>query len=70
MIRYIGKRLLWMIPVMLGIAILIFSIMYICPGDPASSLLGPSATAVELGRQRNDVDMGGGRKRKAGHEEE
>ena len=32
MIRYIGKRLLWMIPVMLGIAVLIFSIMYICPG--------------------------------------
>ena len=27
--RYILKRLLWMIPVMLGIAILIFSIMYI-----------------------------------------
>ena len=48
MIRYIGKRLLWMIPVMLGIAILIFSIMYICPGDPAQSMLGPSATAVEL----------------------
>ena len=36
--RYILKRLLWMIPVMLGIAILIFSIMYICPGDPAVRL--------------------------------
>ena len=55
MIRYIGKRLLWMIPVMLGIAILIFSIMYICPGDPASSLLGPSASAVELAAKREEM---------------
>ena len=57
MIRYIGKRLLWMIPVMLGIAILIFSIMYICPGDPASSLLGPSATAVELAAKREEMGL-------------
>ena len=57
MIRYIGKRLLWMIPVMLGIAILIFSIMYICPGDPASSLLGPSATAVELAAKREELGL-------------
>ena len=57
MIRYIGKRLLWMIPVMLGIAILIFSIMYICPGDPAQSMLGPSATAVELAAKREELGL-------------
>lgn len=57
MVRYIGKRLLWMIPVMLGIAVLIFSIMYICPGDPASSLLGPNATAVELAAKREEMGL-------------
>ena len=57
MIRYIGKRLLWMIPVMLGIAVLIFSIMYICPGDPAQSLLGPSASAVELAAKREEMGL-------------
>lgn len=57
MIRYIGKRLLWMIPVMLGIAILIFTIMYICPGDPAQSILGPSATAVELAAKREEMGL-------------
>ena len=57
MIRYVVKRLLWMIPVMLGIAILIFSIMYICPGDPAQSLLGPSATAVELAAKRDELGL-------------
>ena len=57
MIRYVVKRLLWMIPVMLGIAILIFSIMYICPGDPAASVLGPSATAVELEAKRQEMGL-------------
>ncbi len=57
MIRYIVKRLLWMIPVMVGIAILIFTIMYICPGDPAQSILGPSATAVELAAKREEMGL-------------
>lgn len=57
MIRYVGKRLLWMIPVMLGIAVLIFSIMYICPGDPAQSILGPSASAVELAAKREEMGL-------------
>ena len=57
MIRYVVKRLLWMIPVMLGIAILIFTIMYICPGDPAQSILGPSATAVELAAKREEMGL-------------
>ncbi len=57
MIRYVVKRLLWMIPVMLGIAILIFSIMYICPGDPAQSILGPSATPVELAAKREELGL-------------
>lgn len=57
MIRYIVKRLLWMIPVMVGIAILIFTIMYICPGDPAQSILGPSATAVELAAKRQEMGL-------------
>ena len=52
--RYILKRLLWMIPVMLGIAILIFSIMYICPGDPAASMLGPGATQVQIEAKREE----------------
>lgn len=33
--KYIGKRLLLMIPVVIGVAITIFTIMYFVPGDPA-----------------------------------
>ena len=55
--RYILKRLLWMIPVMLGIAILIFSIMYICPGDPAASMLGTGATQVQIEAKREEMGL-------------
>lgn len=57
MSRYIIKRLLWMIPVMLGIAILIFSIMYICPGDPAQSMIGTGATQVQLEAKRAELGL-------------
>lgn len=57
MSRYIIKRLLWMIPVMLGIAILIFSIMYICPGDPAQAMLGAGATQVEIEAKRAELGL-------------
>lgn len=40
MLRYIGKRLLWMIPVFFGIVILVFSIIYISPTDVTVTLLG------------------------------
>ncbi|MCI2106168.1 MAG: ABC transporter permease [Intestinimonas sp.] len=44
MLKYIIKRLLWMIPIMLGVIIIVFSLMYITPGDTATILLGDSAT--------------------------
>lgn len=34
-LRYVGKRLLLMIPVILGISLLVFSMMELSPGDPA-----------------------------------
>jgi len=35
--KYIVKRLLWMVPVVVGVTVVIFTIMYFTPGDPASS---------------------------------
>ena len=46
--RYILKRVLITIPVVLCVAILIFTILYFTPGDPAVMALGGSATAEEL----------------------
>ena len=46
-----------MIPVMLGIAILIFTIMYFCPGDPAALMLGAGATQVEIAQKRIELGL-------------
>lgn len=46
--RYIIKRLLITIPIILIIAISIFTLLYFTPGDPARMILGDNATNEEL----------------------
>ena len=41
---YIGKRLAMIVPVLLGVSVLIFSMMHLVPGDVATALAGPAAT--------------------------
>lgn len=45
--KYIIKRLLWMIFVLVGTAIVIFTIMYFVPGDVTQTLLGRDASEEE-----------------------
>ena len=54
MIRYIGKRLLWMIPVLFGATLLIFTLLYFANGDPARNLLGPDASEEEVQELRDE----------------
>jgi peptide/nickel transport system permease protein len=44
MVKYIIKRLLWMIPVVLGVLFIVFLISYITPGDPVKIILGSNYT--------------------------
>lgn len=44
MARYLGKRLLLLIPVIFGVVTVAFLLMHITPGDPAVSYLGDRAT--------------------------
>ncbi|MCD7956709.1 MAG: ABC transporter permease [Lachnospiraceae bacterium] len=46
--KYILKRILWMIPILLAVAILVFTLMYFVPGDIAQIVLGSSATQEQL----------------------
>lgn len=51
MFIYITKRLLWVIPTILTVLLVLFSLSYLLPGDPADIILGPRATpemAAEL----------------------
>lgn len=45
MLHYIGKRLLHLIPVLLGMTFVVFLIIRAIPGDPAQVILGQQATA-------------------------
>jgi peptide/nickel transport system permease protein len=48
MLRYIGKRLLGLIPVLLGITLLVFLFLQLIPGDPAVVMLGPRGTPEQV----------------------
>ena len=48
MLKYVIKRILWLIPVLLGVTILVYTIMYFTPGDPAVNALGNGATEEEI----------------------
>lgn len=41
---YIVKRLAILIPVLLGMTLIVFSIIHAIPGDPAETILGDKAT--------------------------
>lgn len=58
MIRYVIKRLLALIPVLLGVILIIFLIMDLTPGDPARLVLGNMAPteALEAFREQHGLN--------------
>ena len=57
MLWYIGKRLLLLIPVLLGVSFIIFSIMNLTPGDPAILILGDTATPEAIHQLREEMGL-------------
>ena len=57
MAKYILKRLLMMLPVLLGVAFVVFTLMYITPGDPAKVILGESATPEAIAAFRQEMGL-------------
>ena len=57
MLRYIFRRIFLLIPVLIGVSILIFTIVHLAPGDPAESMLGPSATEQDLQELRKQLGL-------------
>lgn len=55
--RYIVKRLLWLILVVLCAAVLIFVIMWFVPGDPAELMLQGSGTQADIDRLREQLGL-------------
>lgn len=57
MLRYIIKRLLIMIPTLLGVLLIIFLITYLIPGDPAQMALGSNYTEEAYEAKREELGL-------------
>ena len=57
MLKYAGKRVLGVIPVLLGVSIIVFLILHFTPGDPALIILGPRATPQALTEVRRQLGL-------------
>ena len=48
MIKFIIKRLVALIPVLIGVSLLVFFILDLAPGDPAKTILGEQARPEDI----------------------
>ena len=57
MLGYIARRILATIPVMGIVALFVFSLLYIAPGDPAAVIAGDQATPADVERIRQNLGL-------------
>ncbi|WP_027706793.1 ABC transporter permease [Zooshikella ganghwensis] len=57
MLTYIGYRLLAITPVLLGLSLLVFLVMALIPGDPATAILGNFATPENVARLNQQLGL-------------
>lgn len=57
MIPYIVRRLALLLPVMLIVGTVTFTLIHLTPGDPAAVMLGPEATPEEVDRLRERMGL-------------
>lgn len=55
--KFIAKRLVSMIPVLLGVTLIIYLIMSMAPGDPAKVILGEQATPEQIAELREEMGL-------------
>jgi len=57
MLRFLLRRLLLTIPVLVGVATLVFSLIHLVPGDPVQAMLGDSASPQEVAEMRERLGL-------------
>ena len=55
--KYVLKRILLLIPVLLGVSLLVFAIMSLTPGDPAQLILGENAPREAVLKLREEMGL-------------
>jgi len=57
MLEFTLRRIVATIPVLLGILIVAFTVLYLIPGDPAQTVAGPRADAETIARIRAEMGL-------------
>jgi peptide/nickel transport system permease protein len=57
MLAYVIRRLLILIPTLLGVSVIVFLMLHMTPGDPAELLLGERATVESLAQMREHLGL-------------
>jgi peptide/nickel transport system permease protein len=57
MLKYAARRILMLIPVLLGVTFIVFSLMYLTPSDPAQIVLGSNASPAAYSQMRADMGL-------------
>ncbi|MDR1599503.1 MAG: ABC transporter permease [Oscillospiraceae bacterium] len=57
MLRYVCKRLVMLVPIILGITFIVFFILSLTPGDPARMILGANATPEQVAAMRAQMGL-------------
>jgi peptide/nickel transport system permease protein len=57
MLTYVVRRILATVPVMAVVALFVFSLLYIAPGDPAAVIAGEQATPADVERIRESLGL-------------
>lgn len=57
MTTYVAKKLLMLVPVLLGVSVLVFMIMHLTPGDPAETILGPDVPQATIDTLRHQLGL-------------
>jgi len=54
---YLARRLLLLVPVLVGVSVVVFLVLHLSPGDPAEIMLGSQATQEDLARLRRELGL-------------
>ena len=57
MLKYIVKRILQVIPVLFGVILIVFTLLYFSPGDPAKIMMGESVSEEALAQAREEMGL-------------
>ncbi len=57
MSRFLVRRLLLLVPVLMGVSVIVFLVLHLAPGDPAEIMLGSQATQADRMRLRAELGL-------------